>query len=59
VVSPALTTLGVKRRLHNKTPESRSCKVMEAVDIWVYVDTSQPWDIRGVGRLSVQSDVAR
>jgi hypothetical protein len=39
------------------TPKHWSCEAMEAIDIWIYVDTSRPCDISGVGRLSVQSDV--
>jgi hypothetical protein len=51
MVIPTLTTLGVKRKLDGPTPELQSHKEKKAVDIWIYVEQSQPWDIRGIGRL--------
>jgi hypothetical protein len=52
MVSPTLTTPGVKRKLHNGPLECRSCEATEAIDLWIYVDPSRPWDIRGIGRLA-------
>ena len=58
MVSPTLITPGVKRRLHNESPEHRGCEVTKTIDLWIYVDTYWPWDIRGIGRLSVRSEMA-
>jgi hypothetical protein len=58
MVSPILTTLGEKRKLHGGTPERQIYEVTKAVDFNIYVDTPQPWDLRDVGRLSVWSDMA-
>jgi hypothetical protein len=58
MVSPALTTLGARRKSHHRIPERRSYEVTKAVDpgvTWTHLDH----EIEGLGRLSVQSDVAQ
>jgi hypothetical protein len=51
VVSPTLTTSGVKRKLNNKTPERRSHEATKAVDLRIHVDLSRPLD-RGYWKVS-------
>jgi hypothetical protein len=54
MVSPTLTTLGVKRKLDDQAPERRSREVTEAIDIWIYMiymDLSLPWYKRSIGML--------
>jgi hypothetical protein len=53
MVSPTLTTPRSKKETRWPNPECRSREATEAVDLWIYMDLSRPWDKRGIGRLLV------
>jgi hypothetical protein len=39
-----LTALGVKIKLDNQAPECRSHEATKAIDLWIYVNLSGPWE---------------